>query len=59
MNIASGNDAMSRYESFMNGSIFDDADIKKLWQELESYCKLDTIAMVELLKTLRTHINHD
>lgn len=54
MGVTSGGDAMRSYEAFINGNIVDD-DIEKLWEELESYCKLDTIAMVELLKVLRSH----
>lgn len=49
MGIADGSEAMGAYLNFIKGKIADEATLMK---ELSAYCKLDTYAMVELVKTL-------
>lgn len=49
MGIADGSEAMGAYLNFIKGKIADEA---KLMEDLSAYCKLDTYAMVELVKTL-------
>jgi hypothetical protein len=51
MGIADGSEAMGSYLNFIKGKISDEA---KLMEDLSAYCKLDTYAMVELIKTLRS-----
>ncbi len=52
MNISSGLEASNRYRFFMEDGI-SGSDIDILWQALESYCTLDTSAMVELLNVMK------
>lgn len=50
--ISDGGDASMRYQKFLQGKM--NANEKKaLWSALSDYCKLDTFAMVRLLKVLR------
>lgn len=52
MTIANGGMAMEQYFQFVNGDIPEEKH-DALWQALTEYCKLDTYAMVELLRVLR------
>ena len=49
MEIANGSEAMNAYLNFIQGKL---ADEEKLMADLSNYCKLDTFAMRELLKSL-------
>ena len=49
MEIANGSEAMNAYLNFIQGKL---ADEEKLMVDLSNYCKLDTFAMTELLKSL-------
>jgi hypothetical protein len=52
MEIANGGEAMEIYLNFLKGKNVDEA---KMVEDLLSYCKLDTYAMVELVKVLLEH----
>jgi len=54
MAIGGGSDASSQYQNFVEGKLSDD-ETDSLWQDLSKYCKLDTHAMVELLKVLNKY----
>ena len=49
MEIANGSEAMNAYLNFIQGKLNDE---EKLMADLSNYCKLDTFAMTELLKSL-------
>lgn len=49
MEIANGSEAMNVYLNFIQGKL---ANEEKLMNDLFNYCKLDTYAMAELLKSL-------
>jgi hypothetical protein len=49
MEIANGSEAMNAYLNFIQRKL---ADEEKLMVDLSNYCKLDTFAMTELLKSL-------
>ncbi|MET0105800.1 MAG: DUF2779 domain-containing protein [Sedimenticola sp.] len=51
MAIANGGDAMERYYNFVKGTVPEDEQ-EELWIALSEYCRLDTYAMVELLRVL-------
>ena len=51
MEIANGGEAMDIYLNFLKGKI---ADEDKMIADLLSYCRLDTYAMVELVKVLES-----
>jgi len=53
MEIANGSEAMGIYLDFIKGRKVDEA---KMINDLLSYCKLDTFAMVELIGVLRSNI---
>ena len=53
MEIANGSEAMGIYLDFIKGRKVDEA---KMINDLFSYCKLDTFAMVELIGVLRSNI---
>jgi hypothetical protein len=53
MEIANGSEAMGIYLDFIKGKKVDEA---KMINDLLSYCKLDTFAMVELIGVLRSNI---
>ena len=55
MEIANGGEAMEIYFNFIKGKKVDEA---KMINDLLSYCKLDTYAMVELIRVLRYNINY-
>ncbi len=54
MEIANGAEAMEIYLNFIKGNQVDEAKMKN---DLLSYCKLDTYAMVELMEVLRLNAN--
>lgn len=56
MEIANGSEAMGIYLDFIKGKKVDEAKMKN---DLLSYCKMDTYAMVELMRVLRDHINNN
>lgn len=56
MEIANGSQAMSAYLGFIQGKIIDE---EKLMKELFEYCKLDTYAMSELLRSLFSYIDEN
>lgn len=55
MEIANGGEAMEIYLNFIKGKKADEA---KMINDLLSYCKLDTYAMVELIVVLRASTNY-
>lgn len=56
LNIQNGDDAQIAYGSFLSGSL-DQAESAQLFTDLLAYCKLDTWAMVEVLKALNVAAN--
>jgi len=53
--IANGGDAMESYFRFVKEALSEEEQ-KALWPALSEYCKLDTFAMVELLRVLRERV---
>ena len=51
LEISGGEDAMAQYARFARGKVPEE-DLPHLWEILEEYCKLDTLAMVSLLGVL-------
>ena len=51
LNIANGGEAMNQYAAFIQGNIPTQKQAK-LWEDLTTYCKLDTYAMVKLMDVL-------
>lgn len=55
LHIGDGEAASRLYLDFMRGKLAGEAQ-EKLWQDLKTYCGLDTLAMHKLLAVLRTHV---
>lgn len=55
MKIRKGEDAMNGYIRFVKGQLSEN-ETKALWSDLSQYCKMDTYAMVQLLKVLRDRV---
>ena len=51
LEIKEGGTASSRFAQMVNGTF--EGDIEKTKQHLLAYCKLDTLAMVEIYKVLK------
>lgn len=52
MNIPNGEIAQKRYMDFVNGVTTDPVELRQLWQDLDDYCTLDTMAMVKIVDVL-------
>lgn len=54
LDIAEGSAASDKYLAFMRGKLTE-AEKEKLYSDLIAYCELDTYAMVELMRLIRTY----
>ena len=54
LSINNGGDVSELYLDFVLNGLQDD-EAQQLWADLLEYCKLDTYAMLELLRVVREH----
>ena len=54
LNISDGLEASIKYEKFFN-NLLDKNEIEEFWKNVSEYCRYDTMAMVDLLKILKSY----